>query len=84
VCDDWVGLETFLEPGREVLVVRSGEEVATQLAALSAARARKIGAAARQRVMAEHTYAHRARLLTRLFGERLPAPAVRREVAAHA
>ena len=84
LCDDWEGLETFLEPDREVLVVRSGEEVVAQLASLSAERARQIGAAARRRVMAEHTYAHRARLLTRLFGERLPAPPLRREVSLHA
>ena len=52
--------ETFFEPGREVLVARGGDEVAQHVAALAAARARAIGQAAYQRVMAEHTYAHRA------------------------
>jgi spore maturation protein CgeB len=84
LCDAWEGLEDFLEPGREVLVVHSGDEVAATLASLSAERARAIGAAARRRVLAEHTYAHRARLLTRLFGERLSSPPIRREVSIHA
>jgi spore maturation protein CgeB len=60
LCDAWVGLERFLEPGAEVLVVRDGEEVAAALAALAPARARAMGAAARRRVLAEHTYARRA------------------------
>jgi spore maturation protein CgeB len=60
ITDAWEGLETFFEPGREVLVARSGDEVAEQVRALEAARARAIGQAAFRRVLAEHTYAHRA------------------------
>lgn len=60
LCDAWPGLEMFLEPGREVLVVHDGDEVLATLDALDPARARAIGAAARRRVLAEHTYAHRA------------------------
>jgi spore maturation protein CgeB len=60
VTDAWEGLALFLEPGREVLVARGGEEVAEHLAALGPERARRIGEAARRRVLAEHTYAHRA------------------------
>jgi spore maturation protein CgeB len=60
ITDAWVGIELFLEPGREILVARSGDEVAEHLAALDGRRARGIGQAARRRVLAEHTYAHRA------------------------
>ncbi|HET8748497.1 MAG TPA: glycosyltransferase, partial [Ramlibacter sp.] len=60
ITDAWEGLETFFEPGREVLVARSGDEVAQHVAALDAQRARAIGQAAYRRVLAEHTYAHRA------------------------
>lgn len=60
ITDAWEGLETFFEPGREVLVARSGDEVAQHVAALDAQRARAVGQAAYQRVLAEHTYAHRA------------------------
>jgi spore maturation protein CgeB len=43
-----------------VLVARDGDEVAEHVEALDASRARQIGEAARQRILAEHTYAHRA------------------------
>lgn len=60
ITDAWEGIELFLEPGREVLVARDGAEVAELLRGLSAERARRTGAAALKRVLAEHTYAHRA------------------------
>ncbi|MBV9272637.1 MAG: glycosyltransferase [Verrucomicrobia bacterium] len=60
ITDYWVGLENFLEPGREVLVARSGDEVAAIIADLDSKRARKIGDAALKRVLAQHTYEHRA------------------------
>jgi spore maturation protein CgeB len=60
ITDEWVGIEMFLEPGREVLVARDGAEVAGHLRELTPERARRIGEAARRRVLAEHTYAHRA------------------------
>jgi spore maturation protein CgeB len=63
ISDDWPGIEDFLEPGREVLVAASGDEVAELLEALTPERARDIGAAARRRVLAEHTYARRAALV---------------------
>lgn len=59
ITDAWVGLDLFLKEGEEVLVARDGRDVAEQLAALTPDRARAIGAAARARVLAEHTYAHR-------------------------
>ena len=31
ITDDWEGIELFLEPGREVLVARDGEEVAAHV-----------------------------------------------------
>lgn len=60
ITDEWVGIELFLEPGREVLVARDGAQVAEHLRELTPERARRIGEAARRRVLAEHTYAHRA------------------------
>lgn len=60
ITDASQGIELFLEPGRECLVARCGEEVSEQLRALPPERARAIGAAARRRVLSEHTYAHRA------------------------
>jgi spore maturation protein CgeB len=60
ITDAWEGVETFLEPGREVLVARSGDEVAEAIKHLTPERARTIGDAAYKRIMAAHTYAHRA------------------------
>jgi spore maturation protein CgeB len=59
ITDDWEGIPLFLEPGKEVLVARDGGEVAAHLRRLSSERAQAIGHAALQRVLAEHTYAHR-------------------------
>jgi spore maturation protein CgeB len=61
--DAWEGLDHFLEPGAEVIVCASGAEVIEALTALDRASAVEIGARARERVLAEHTYAHRARQL---------------------
>jgi spore maturation protein CgeB len=60
VTDEWRGVEDFLAPGEEVLVARDGAEVAELLAALDPERARAIGEAALERVLAEHTYDRRA------------------------
>jgi spore maturation protein CgeB len=60
ITDAWEGLETFFAPGEEVLVAHDGDEVAQHVRALDATRARAIGQAAFKRVLAEHTYAHRA------------------------
>jgi spore maturation protein CgeB len=60
IVDAWDGIELFLEPKTEVLVARSGEEVSEHIAALDIETAGTIGRAALCRVLAHHTYAHRA------------------------
>jgi spore maturation protein CgeB len=60
ISDAWEGIEDFLAPDEEVLVARDGAEVAALLASLDPDRARNIGAAALERVLAEHTYERRA------------------------
>jgi spore maturation protein CgeB len=67
ITDAWEGIEQFLVPDREVLVARDGQDVADHLAALTPARAEAIGAAARARVLAEHTYDLRAEQVDALF-----------------
>ncbi|WP_262299116.1 CgeB family protein [Microvirga sesbaniae] len=59
ITDAWIGLELFLKEGEEVLVARDGRDVADHVEALNPERARAIGAAARERIMAEHTYTRR-------------------------
>ena len=60
ITDAWEGIELFLAPGSEILVARDGQDVAEHLAALTPERSRAIGAAARTRVLRDHTYAQRA------------------------
>ncbi|MYZ49358.1 CgeB family protein [Propylenella binzhouense] len=60
ITDRWEGIEAFLEPEREILLAADGGDVAAHLEALDTARARAIGEAAARRVLASHTYAHRA------------------------
>lgn len=63
ITDKWEGIEQFFEPGREILVAESGDDVSRLLRTLSTNRARAIGRAAYRRALAEHTYAHRATLV---------------------
>jgi spore maturation protein CgeB len=60
ITDAWEGIALFLEPGREVLVAANGDEVAEHVRRLDPTAARGIGRAAHRRVLAQHTYAHRA------------------------
>ena len=71
VTDAWEGIELFLEPDEEVLVAHDGEQVAAHLEALTPERARSIGERARRRLLAEHTYAHRAAQVDELLGVRV-------------
>jgi spore maturation protein CgeB len=63
ITDSWVGIEQFFEPGKEVLIAESGEEVAETLQSLTPASARLIGRAAYQRARRDHTYTERAKAL---------------------
>ena len=71
ITDAWRGIELFLEPGEEILVARDGKDVAAQLGSLTTERARAIGERARARILAEHTYAKRARLVDGLLRDAL-------------
>lgn len=60
LCDDWPGLDDCFEPGKEVLVVRNAEDVASALHRNDAAARRRIGDAFHARALRDHTYAFRA------------------------
>ncbi len=57
--DSWSGLEDFFAPGRDILVARTTED-AIEALSLSDSTLDRIGANARERVLAEHTSEHRA------------------------
>ena len=79
ITDAWEGIEMFLVPDREVLVAHDADDVVRHLRTLDKKRARQIGAAALQRVLAEHTYDHRALQLQELLeGREAAVPVVGR------
>jgi spore maturation protein CgeB len=59
VSDDWPGLELFYEPGREILVARTTEDVLGSLS-LPGEELARIARAARERTLTEHTADRRA------------------------
>jgi spore maturation protein CgeB len=67
VTDGWRGIEEFLEPGEEILVAWSGQDVVHLVKEHSPEQAKKIGENAQKRVLAQHTYAHRAEQLDGLL-----------------
>jgi spore maturation protein CgeB len=72
ITDHWLGLDSFFAPGEEILVANSAAGVLEVLSLPESAR-RSIGAAARERALAEHTAAHRVLELERLLAETPPA-----------
>jgi len=75
ITDAWEGIEMFLEPGSEVLVADGPEQVNDYLRTIGPVQSRQIGERARERLLSEHTYAHRALQLERLLEARLRAAA---------
>lgn len=67
ITDAWEGIELFLEPDREVLVARDEQDVCDLLQGLTPEQARRIGSAARERLLAAHTYESRAKEVTALL-----------------
>jgi spore maturation protein CgeB len=61
--DAWTGIDSFLEPEKEILVARDCQDVIGLLQGLTPDRARRIGEAARRRILDQHTYIRRAQQL---------------------
>jgi spore maturation protein CgeB len=72
VANPYEGIERWFEPGRELLVVADADEATAAYRDLLAdpAQAEELGRRARERVLDEHTYLHRARQLRALIGVR--------------
>lgn len=67
ISDPWDGLAELFEPGREILIAQSGLDVLGWVRDMPEEERRRIGERARERVLAEHTAAHRAETLERYF-----------------
>lgn len=75
ITDYWKGIETFFEPNEEILVASNGNDVLELLSKLTPERAKQIGDAAYKKVLAKHTYEHRAELLESVISEKLKTEA---------
>ena len=65
VANPYLGIETWFEPGKEVFVVHSADEAVDRYRYLLThdSERQAAGQAARERVLKEHTFQHRARQL---------------------
>jgi len=82
ISDRWAGIETLLEPGREILLADGPAQVLHALRQWPEPERRALAQAARWRVLAEHTSEHRAaeleqRLLQAAFRRQAPSGAAR-------
>jgi spore maturation protein CgeB len=75
VSNPYDGLERWFEPGSELLVASSKADAIVAYRQLldDPAQAEEMGRRARERVLDEHTYRHRARQILELIGLREPA-----------
>lgn len=60
ISDAWPGLETLLQPNRDVIIATRPEDVLAALLTIPDSRRRRLAQAARRRVLASHTSEHRA------------------------
>ena len=56
----WPGLKAFFEPGEEILIAHSSEQVVSYLSDLDETKRQAVAAAAKRRVLAFHTPSRRA------------------------
>ena len=67
ISDSWPGLDTIFAPNHEILIAQSTEDVLRILRRTTPAKRNAIAAAARRRVLAEHSAANRAKELEALL-----------------
>jgi spore maturation protein CgeB len=69
VSNPYLGVETWFEPGQEIVVIQNRDEAVERYRWLLTheSERRAIGAAARQRILAEHTFRHRAQQLVEII-----------------
>jgi spore maturation protein CgeB len=84
VSDRWAGIESLLVPGEEILLAASAQEVVEILRTTTEKQRLQLSVRARQRILAEHTAAHRAEQLEGYASDLLALRAQRRAGARHA
>src|SRR5438045_9322138 len=69
VTDAWTGIETFFEPGEEILLVSDANEIVDVLRNTSDERDTEIGTAMRRRAQRHHTYRYHPEQLSELHAQ---------------
>jgi len=69
ISDYWEGLDSIFEPGKEILVSQSADDTLRYLRDTSDEERRAVGQGARARVLAEHTFLHRAAQIEAYYEE---------------
>ncbi|WP_201859667.1 CgeB family protein [Microvirga soli] len=69
ISDIWDGIETLLEPGRDIILAETSQDVLEVIDAWPETRRKAMGASAQKRILAEHTAAHRAASMEHDFME---------------
>ncbi|MCA6119201.1 glycosyltransferase [Bradyrhizobium sp. WSM 1738] len=67
ITDAWDGIDDFLEPGTEILVAGNSRDVVELLEGLRPEQAKRIGEAARRRILDQHTYTRRAQQVMKVL-----------------
>lgn len=67
ITDAWEGIAEFFEPGKEILVAGSSQQVVDILLSLNESKAQAVGEAALKKALNAHTYQHRAQLLEEML-----------------
>jgi spore maturation protein CgeB len=69
ISDYWEGIDTFFEPGKEILIAKSTRDILEYIQQMPESKRAAIGRAARKRLLSQHTAAHRAVELERCIDE---------------
>jgi spore maturation protein CgeB len=69
LCDDWPGISDCFEPEKEILVIRTAQDVVNALRHYDETERRRIGHAFYIRALRDHTYAQRAEQAEKAFLE---------------
>jgi spore maturation protein CgeB len=73
ISDSWPGVENFFAPGTEILLAESSLQVVQIIEQIPEEQRRSIAAAARRRLLANHTPQHRAKQVEDYYREVLTA-----------
>jgi spore maturation protein CgeB len=73
ITDQWEGIEAFFQPGSEILMAGSPEEIVHLLRTIPQKKAKKIGQAMRERALHQHLYSQRAQQVIEILGQKTGA-----------